>query len=254
VDPEAYERFTRDLRQRLADDPRVLGLVAVGSMARRGTTPDRWSDHDFFVVAAPGAQESFRSDLAWLPRSREIALSFRETAHGVKVVFTDGHLIEFAVFDPDELALARVNRYRVLFDRERIGERLDRVAADTARARPPSDDWLVGQFLTNLLVGVGRHRRGERLSGRQLVASGALGHLVMLLAKHAASPPTALDSLDPLRRFESAFPDVGRRLCAALERETPDMARDLLELALAELPGRIPMEAVAAIRPRLEVP
>jgi hypothetical protein len=76
----------------------------------------------------------------------------------------------------------------------------------------------------------------------------------MLLAKHAASPPTALDSLDPLRRFESAFPDVGRRLCAALERETPEMARDLLELALAELPGRIPMEAVAAIRPRLEVP
>jgi hypothetical protein len=236
VDPEPYERFTRDLQQHLADDPRVLGLV----------------DHDFFVVVAPGAQEAFRADLAWLPRSREIALSFRETAHGVKVVFTDGHLIEFAVFDPDELALARVNRYRVLFDRERIGERLDRVAADTALANPPSDDWLVGQFLTNLLVGVGRHRRGERLSGRQLVASGAFGHLVMLLAKHAASPPTTLDSLDPLRRFESAFPDLGRRLGESLERETPEMARDLLELALAELPGRIPMEAVAAIRPRLE--
>jgi hypothetical protein len=254
VDPEAYERFTRDLQKRLADDPRVLALVAVGSMARRGTTPDRWSDHDFFVVVAPGAQESFRSDLGWLPRGRKIALSFRETAHGVKVVFTDGHLIEFAVFDPDELALARVNRYRVLFDRERIGNRLERVAADTARASLPSDDWLVGQFLTNLLVGVGRHRRGERLSGRQLVASGALGHLVALLAKHAATPATALDSLDPLRRFESAFPELGRRLGATLERETPDMARDLLDLAVAELPGRIPLEAVAAIRPRLEEP
>ena len=254
MDPEAYEQFTRDLQQRLADDPRVLGLVAVGSMARRGTTPDRWSDHDFFVVVTPGAQESFRSDLGWLPRGRGIALSFRETAHGVKVVFTDGHLIEFAVFDPDEVALARVNRYRVLLDRERIGERLDRVAAETARASPPLDDWLVGQFLTSLLVGVGRHRRGERLSGRQLVASGALGHLVALLAKHAGSSSQALDSLDPLRRFESAFPELGRRLGALLERETPEMACDLLDLAVAELPGRIPKETVAAIRPRLEEP
>jgi hypothetical protein len=252
VDPEAYERFTRDLAKSLEADPRVLGLVAVGSMARSGTTPDRWSDHDFFVVVAPGAQESFRSDPGWLPRGRKIALSFRETAHGVKVVFADGHLIEFAVFDPEELALARVNRYRVLLDRERIGERLERIAVDTARASLPSDDWLVGQFLTNLLVGVGRHRRGERLSGRQLVASSALGHLVVLLAKHAGAPAAALDSLDPLRRFESAFPDLGRRLGTALRQETPAMARDLFDLALAELPGRIPTEAAAAVRPRLE--
>ena len=252
MDPEAYEQFTRDLGKSLEADPRVLGLVAVGSMARTGTAPDRWSDHDFFVVVAPGAQESFRSDLGWFPRGREIALSFRETAHGVKAVFDDGHLIEFAVFDPDELALARVNRYRVLLDRERIGERLERVAVDTARAIPPSDDWLVGQFLTNLLVGVGRHCRGERLSGRQLVASGALGHLAVLLARHGGVPAAGLDSLDPLRRFERVFPDLGRRLNAALERETPAAAEELLDIALTALPGRIPMEAVAAIRPRLE--
>ena len=254
MDPESYERFTRELAKSLEVDPRVLGLVAVGSMARSGKAPDRWSDHDFFVVVAPGTQEAFRSDLAWLPRRSEIALSFRETAHGVKVVLAGGHLLEFAVFDPDELALARVNRYRVLLDRERIGERLERIASETrARAAPPSDDWLVGQFLTNLLVGVGRHRRGERLSGRHLVSSGALGHLVTLLDRHA--DPTAaavLDSLDPLRRFETAFPDLGRRLNTALERETPAAARELLDLALAELPGRIPTGAAAAIRPRLE--
>ena len=157
------------------------------------------------------------------------------------------------MFDPDELALARVNRYRVLLDRERIGERLERVAADTARASGASDDWLVGQFLTSLLVGVGRHRRGERLSGRQLVASGALGHLVTLLARHAGTTAaTGRDSLDPFRRFEAAFPDLGRRLNAAVERETPAAAGELLEIALAELPGRIPAEAVAAIRPRLQ--
>ena len=254
MDPEEYPGFTRDLENRLAADPRVLGLVAVGSMAGRGTLPDRWSDHDFFVVVAPGAQESFRSDLGWLPRAGGIAFSFRETAHGVKVVFRDGHLIEFAVFDPDELAVSRINRYRVLFDRERIDERLARVAEATAAgASPPSDEWLVGQFLTNLLVGVGRYCRGERLSGRHFVGSSAVTHLVVLLTRHAVSASTAaLDSLDPLRRFETAFPSLGRRLDAALGLNTPAAARALLDLAQEELPGRIPAAAVAAVRPRLE--
>lgn len=256
MDPEEYERFGRDLENRLAADPRVLGLVAVGSMARRGTSPDRWSDHDFFVVVEPGTQESFRSNLDWVPRHDEIVLSFRETAHGVKAIFRDGHLIEFAVFDPDELALARINRYRALFDRERLGERLERVARETTRgAVLASDDWLVGQFLTSLLVGVGRYRRGERLSGRQLVHSSAVAHLVTLLTRIAVPRDRAeLDSLDPLRRFETAFPDLGRRLGAAMRLATPGAARALLDIAVEELPGRIPQNAVAAIRPRLEGP
>ena len=255
MDPAEYESFTRDLQERLSADPRVLGLVAVGSMARRPEhLPDRWSDHDFFVIVTAGAQESFRSNLGWIPRYGDIALSFRETAHGVKVVFRDGHLIEFAVFDPDELTVARINRYRTLIDRERIDERIARVAERTAaEARPPSEEWLVGQFLTNLLVGVGRHHRGERLSGRQLVEASAVAHLVALLTRRASSPETAkLDPLDPLRRFETVFPSLGRRLDGVAGMETPEAARALLDIALQELPGRIPPEAVAAIRPRLD--
>ena len=252
--PEEYELFARDLQRRLEADPRVLGLVAVGSMARQGSQPDRWSDHDFFVVVQPGTQESFRSNLDWVPRHDQIVLSFRETAHGVKAIFRDGHLIEFAVFDPDELALARINRYRALFDRERIGERLVRVAQATVRGMtPPSDEWLVGQFLTNLLVGTGRYFRGERLSGRHLVLAGALGHLVALVTRRIAPPQTAgLDSLDLLRRFETAFPALGRRLDAAAGLDTPEAARAFLDLAVEELPGSFPAAAVAAIRPRLE--
>lgn len=250
-----YRRFTRELRLRLEADPRVLGLVVVGSTAERDYAPDRWSDHDFFVVVAPGAQESFRSDLRWLPGSEEIAFSFRETAHGVKVVLRDGHLLEFAVFDPGELSLARVNRYRVVFDRERIAERIERVAQAT-RSSPdlvvPGDDWLTGQFLALLLVGVGRHHRGERLSGRQLVASNAVSHLVRLFTKHVASPSAALlDGLDPLRRFELAYPALGARLSALQIMETPAAARALLDLAVAELPHLFAAGAVDAVRSRL---
>jgi predicted nucleotidyltransferase len=250
-----YRRFTRELHLRLESDPRVLGLVAVGSMAERDYAPDGWSDHDFFVVVAPGAEESFRSDLRWLPRSEEIALSFRETAHGVKVVLRDGHLLEFAVFDPEELSLARVTRYRVLFDRERIAERMEQVVGATRRSPElavPGDDWLAGQFLTALLVGVGRHLRGERLSGRQLVAGGAVSHLVRLFEKHVVSESTGLlDGLDPLRRFELAYPATGARLNAIQSMETPEAALALLDLAVAELPHLFAAGAVVAVRSRL---
>ena len=58
-----YRLYTAALTQSLADDPRVLGLIALGSMAEQDYLPDQWSDHDFFVVTIPGQQEAFRTDL-----------------------------------------------------------------------------------------------------------------------------------------------------------------------------------------------
>lgn len=252
MDLDDYRRFTSELRDRLEADPRVLSLVVLGSTADLGRAPDEWSDHDFFVVTVPGQQESFRTGVDWLPRSGEIAFSYRETAHGGKVLLRDGHLLEFAVFDPAEITLARVGDYRVLFDREGIVERMARVAEatpGTPEAAIPSDDWLAGQFLTSLLVGVGRHARGEQLAGRQLVKAAALRHLVVLLEKKLGAPSgELLDSLDPLRRFEQAFPSVGKELNAILDLQTPAAARAFLALAVRELPRVLPAEAVAAVR------
>jgi hypothetical protein len=252
VEPDDYRRFTNELRLRLEADPRVVSLVVLGSTADLGREPDRWSDHDFFVVTVPGQQDAFRTDLRWLPRSDEIAFSFRETAHGLKAVLREGHLLEFAVFDPEELSVARVGDYRVLFDRERVAERMARVAEATPRspeASIPTDDWLAGQFLTSLLVGVGRHTRGERLAGRLLVKGAALRHLAVLLGQKAgASSRELLDSLDPLRRFEQAFPSIGKELDAILDLQAPAAARALLALAVRELPGILPAEAITAVR------
>src|SRR5207253_4250443 len=113
-----------------------------------------------------------------------------------------------------------------------------------------------GQFLTNLLVGVGRYHRGERLSGRMFVKEHALRHLVMLIEAHIPSAGSSvLDDLDPLRRFEWAYPELGEDLDRILEQETPTAARMLLELAVRELCDRIgefPRDAVDAIARTIE--
>src|SRR5207253_10826009 len=153
---------------RLAADERVLGLVALGSMSGE-PPPDQWSDHDFFVISRPGEQERMRTELSWLPDGEEIVLAYRETAHGVKVLYRDAHLLEFAVFDPEEMSVARINRFRVLLDRGGVAQRMralrERTAGDLADRRPDLR-WSSGQILTALPVGPRPYRPRERHDGR----------------------------------------------------------------------------------------
>jgi hypothetical protein len=254
--PAEHRAFTAAVRANLEREADVLGLVGLGSTSGLLPGPDAFSDHDLWVVTRPGDQERFRTDLGWLPSSAgPVALSFRETAHGVKALMASGHLVEFAVFDPDELALARINRYALLLDRADLAQRLVRVREGTvvAAAGPPPDlAWHAGQFLTNLVVGAGRAARGERLSGHQLVRISALGHLVTLL--RADLPPgtsSPLDDLDPFRRLEQALPGAAHELDEALRRPVVDAAQGLLAVLLRHRPGLVSTAARSAVEQAL---
>jgi len=229
-----YRQFTDSLLASLSRDPRVVGVVALGSMAEQGRLPDQWSDHDFFVIVRPGEQASFRANRDWLPDAESIALFFQETAHGCKAVYDSGHLIEFAIFDPDEISLARVNAYRVLLDRGGVAERMAEVAARTEPRS--SDDWLIGQMLTSLLVALLRARRGETMSARSMLRS-AVRHFAALMP-HS-------DNLDPLRRFEISHPELAARVERAMRLDAKAAALGLLDLFAERVPDQ---RAIAAIR------
>jgi hypothetical protein len=243
-----YQRFGDRLQAGLALDNRVLGLVALGSMSGEPPLADNFSDHDFFVLSVPGAQEEMRTNLSWLPEAGQIALSYRETAHGVKAIYRSGHLIEFAIFDLQELELARVNRYRVLIDgsghdvRGHVEERMRALRERTAReneSRLPGLQWLAGQFITELLIGASRFLRGEKLAGRARVQE-AVRDLLQLIARTVpAANEGALDSLDPLRRFEQVHPGLAAQIDLALAQPPPAAALLLLSLARRELGPRM---------------
>jgi hypothetical protein len=223
---DEYRRFTESLLASLEADRRVVGLVALGSMADRDYEPDEWSDHDFFVVTRPGEQEALRGNLSWLPRSDEIALAFRETDHGLKVLYADGHLLEFAG--------------------TRVGS-------------PPREDerFHFGQLLTHVLIGVGRHRRGEAMSGAFFVKGLAVRDLIVLVERVVQSERSSLlDDLDPLRRFDLVYPGIAVELEALLLMETVKAADGLLELARRELGPLLPdlpWHALEVVRQRLEI-
>ncbi|MBZ0301972.1 MAG: nitroreductase/quinone reductase family protein [Anaerolineae bacterium] len=258
VKTDDYEAFTKTLIQRLEADDRVLGLVAAGSMAASDYRPDAWSDHDFWVITQAGAQAHFRTHYDWLPDHKQVVLTFPETTHGLKVVYRSGHLVEYAVFDVDELAVARVNRYRILLDRADLETRLAALqqrTRDEKQTQAPDDAYLFGQFVTNLLVGASRYARGERLSGHTFVKQHALGHLLRLLIRHqAGTQPEQIDNLDPTRRFEQVFPALGPELNACLLLDVPQAAQTLLALAERELrtAPAYPEDAVQAVRQVIE--
>ena len=239
-----YRAFTERLRQNLAQDERVIGLVAVGSMAEQDVLPDQWSDHDFFVVTRPGEQESLRAAADWLPDKDRIAIWFRDTAHGLKVIYDSGHLLEYAVFDTDEYEQIRVNRFRVLLDRGGIEEqslRLVQKTADEALADPAADRVQFGQFISNLMVGAGRTWRGERLSGHEFIKGHALRQLVALLVKYLpAEKHSLLDNLSPVRRFELAYPEIGAELDAIFCLPPLGAAIRLLDVAERALASAMP--------------
>lgn len=247
---DQYRAFTAALTETLARDPRVVGLIALGSMAEQDYAPDRWSDHDFFVVTEPGAQEAFRRDLSWLPDHQRIAFWFRENIHALKVIYDTGHVMELVVFDEAEIEQAYANRYRVLIDRGDVTRRMAAAAARTAERQQQAGDDAVdlGQFLVNLVVGVGRYYRGERLSGHTFVKVYAQDHLLRLLAKYVPAPQhSLLDNLAPSRRFELVYPQLSTDLDNIALLPPPAAAVRLLDLAERGLLDRMPDFPVAGL-------
>jgi hypothetical protein len=259
MDPVAYQAFTDQLQQSIEQNPRVIGLMAAGSMARSSHEPDEWSDHDFWVVVEPGEEGQFVTRTDWLPDGDQIVLYFRHPVYGaLKALYPSGHLLDFAVSDRSGLSTAKINDYRLLIDRADLAADLARIqnTISSEHALWTSDDMaLIGEFMAALLVGVWRYRRGERLSSRQFITMTALQYLLHLIAKHIPSEHAGvLDNLDPLRRFEIAYPEIAQKIDTLLQLELLQAATGLLDLAENLLRERLdvfPTAAAAIIRDQI---
>lgn len=232
-----FDAYLQELIASCRENAAITGLVLMGSTADRARV-DEWSDHDFAVITPTADIEQLRGDLSWLPRHEQVVASAREHHDGFKVVYDDGAVIEFAVTDLAGLATFYANDWEVAYGGPPVVEVMESVAA-----KPAPADGSVAVLLAALLVGVGRARRGEVLSGGASVRGLALEHLLVLLRTDVP------DNLDPRRRFEFAHPALGAELVAAQELPVEECARAMLAVAEREL--ALPVRAVTAVRSRL---
>jgi hypothetical protein len=192
----------------------------------------------------PGAEDRYRYDLTWLPDADRIIASAVEHHGGVKVLYDDGHRLEFGIADVRTFSGWAGSPARVL-----VGDDAVREATDTVtRARPagaPDPQRERTLFLTQLASGIGRAHRGEVLSAGGLIRGEAVEHL--LRAATAAVDDPRLDALDPRRRVEYVLPGLARELELACRLEPLDAAAALLDIAEHHLGTDRALETVRAL-------
>jgi len=245
MDQRTYEQFTQTLHERLVAEDRVLGLVALGSMAEP-IRRDQWSDHDFWIITQTGAQESFLTDLSWLPNAQDIILPFRQGTQYYTVLYRTGHSVEFAVFDRDQMQNGKTDRYDVLFDKATIATDMQRIHAQTITAVHAEHDAvpdtkIFNYFILQLLVGVQRHFRGEVLSSQDYIYVLAVNNLLSLIHRYIAPQhPTMRDIFDTRRHFERLYPAIAQEIALCLIQASPSAALGLLDIADKWLASGIP--------------
>ena len=252
-----FDDYLHTVERGLADRDDVVGLVGMGSTAERDRV-DEWSDHDLAVVTAEGGQDAYRPATAWLPDPDDIALEVHEHHGGVKVVYDDGHVIEYGVASLEELGGWAADAYDVRLDRGGVAATMAAIAARPFPEAPVLQRDL-GLVLALVLIGVGRARRGEVLSANTLVRGAAATALLRAVTvgvppESGARSDSRSDSLDPTRRFEARYPRVARHVADALTGDIEACARELVDLAV-ELFGTgtdgVPARGLAAVRRRL---
>lgn len=251
---DEFEAFSDRLLASVSDRPDVIGLVFMGSAADRSRA-DEWSDHDFALVVQPGLQDEFKRNLDWLPEHERIAVAAPEHEGGRKVIYDTGHVLEFGVASVDDLALWQGKTALVVLDRGEVGQAIDAMISRQSPRESVDAEQEILLFIAVLLIGVGRHRRGEKLIAGEGVRSVAVRSLLeALVLRKPGIGPERLDPFDVLRRIELVHPAFAARVADAQERDVETCARLLLELAEDELaPGwdAFPHRGAQAVRRRL---
>lgn len=252
MDQIDYERFLEELTATLAADPRVLGLVALGSTAD-ASSRDRWSDHDFWVITEPGAQSRYLDNVSWLPRADDLLMIVRHGPSRRSVLYGDRHKAEYAVFDSQEAVGGKIERFRVLLDRGDIGglaESIRLQTHDERRAGLARPDKLENLCML-LWTAYERWERGERLSAQIYLQFSVDSFLDLLAARGGLSRPDAADKLESRRRLERIEPELGRELERASLLAPAEAGVALLDLAQKRLSATAPelaWDKVAVVR------
>ena len=231
MNKDSFAAFSSETLRRVQELPDAVGLVFLGSAADTARADD-WSDHDLWLIVDENA-ERYRTDLSWLAQADQIALAVRETEHGLKVVYTHGHVVELAVATMADVATFAATQYAVALDRGGVADLMARIQVTPA---PLSGDAQrdLSLMISLLLIGVGRERRGERVAAGSHVREYAVRHLLRALILMAGlEGDRHLDPLDLVRRVEQVLPHEAAQIAQAQAQPVEECARPLLGVAEA---------------------
>ncbi len=251
--PEQHAAWLESALENLTAREDVVGVVGMGSTADASRV-DEWSDHDVAIVVVSGAEGCYRGRVDWMPHPDRIVLVLEQHHGGGRAVYDSGHLVEWGVATIESLGTWAADDFVVLLDRGGVAAVMDQVSSTPFPANLPAASGDAAMFLTALLHGVGRARRGESLSAGDTIRGDAARALVRAVKARTHSDRSALDRLDPMRRMEIALPELATQIAIAIAQAPEPAARALLAVAEKHLgvgPSGLPLAGLQAVVRRL---
>lgn len=212
MNPAALLVRLDEIGESLAQSGHALALIGLGSVGEELHRLDEHSDLDFFVIVEAGYKRRYIENLEWLSRIAPIAYHFLNTPDGYKLFFADGIFCEFAVFELQELADIPFAPGRTVWRREDAPETIHHPVKEPLRAERRTMEFLVGEAVTNLYVGMGRDKRGEKLSAMRFIQGYAVDRLLELSEYIEPGQDVSRDIFASERRFEARHPSVACEL------------------------------------------
>jgi hypothetical protein len=201
-----------EIGQSLERSEHALALLGLGSVGLELERLDSYSDLDFFVIVEAGYKHAYLNSLHWLSDIHPIAYRFLNTEDGYKVLFEDGIFCEFAVFEPAELEKIPFAPGRIVWKRADVPHTLGQPATHPSAKQKRDKDWLLGEALTNLYVGLHREKRGETLSAMRFIQGYAVDRLLELVDYFEPAKEVHRDPFVNERRFEQRFPALASQV------------------------------------------
>lgn len=201
----------------LSQKDTALALMGLGSVGAELDRLDRFSDLDFFVIVEAGSKAQYLEDLSWLEEIAPVAYYFANTPDGYKLLYQDGVFCEFAVFEEAELFTAAYAPGRIVWKADGFDESLVIPKTPPNPAQERSLEWLVGEALTNLYVGLLRDRRGETLSAMRFIQGYAVDRILELSERLETATGIPEDPFSLERRFEQRYPGMAQLLPGFLQ-------------------------------------
>jgi hypothetical protein len=217
MNPQSLLKRLDEIGQSLAQSGHALALIGLGSVGEELHRLDEYSDLDFFAIVEAGYKRHYIENLDWLSRLAPIAYHFLNSPDGYKLLFADGIFCEFAVFELQELTGIPFAPGRIVWKREDAPETIHRPTKEPIHAARRDKEYLVGEAITNLYVGMGRDKRGERLSAMRFIQGYAVDRLLELAETIEPEQNVIRDIFVNERRFEARHPAMAREMSAGLQ-------------------------------------
>jgi hypothetical protein len=203
VTPRLLQDRLASIARELSGRDDALALLALGSVGTETGRIDAWSDLDFFVLVRDGAKGRYIGNLDWLAPAHPLLWHFQNTVDGHKALMADGVFCEFAVFEVRELSRVPYAPGRFIWRRDEVDQAL--ACAERSLPTRHSPGWLIGEALSNLIVGLQRHARGEKLAAMRMVQVHSLDRVLEFLEQQQPGVRDERAARDPFnvdRRIE----------------------------------------------------